>query len=373
MPAGAGGDTGRVLPRDLTGLRRAVRGGGAAAALRIRWAAWSIVQCAIGASAAWLLARSLLGHPAPVFAGVAAMVCLGVGGPRLRRVAELSLGVTIGVALGDVLVAQIGRGWWQLGLVVALGMVLAQLFGGGQLLTAQAGLQGIFLIALPQADAGLSRWLDALLGGLVALGVAAALPADPLRPVRPAAAALVAEFADVVRQAAAAIRRADADLAEDALHRARATQTLIDRWDAALRDGEEITRVSPLRRRRRADLARYRHALVGVDRAVRNLRVGIRRIAAELDRDEAIPAPIADVLVDLATALGALQHEFGQLDTDGVPAGALRALAARLDPDRLCAESLSSTVVVAQLRSAVVDLLTATGTDPNEARALLPR
>jgi uncharacterized membrane protein YgaE (UPF0421/DUF939 family) len=356
------------------GLRRSA----GHAADRVRLTAWAIVQCVVGACLAWRAAEDLLGHRAPVFAAVAAVVCLGVTqGQRLRRVVELAAGVTIGVALGDLLIAQIGRGWWQLGLVVGLGMVIAQALGGGQLISAQAGLQGIFLIALPQADGGLSRWQDALLGGAVALLVAAALPGDPARQVRARAETLIGRLEDVVRQAARAIREADVgvavELAESALAEARGTQAEVDGWAAALREGDEVSRISPLRRRRREVLGTWRRELAGIDLAARNLRVALRRVAAELDHGAAMPAPVADVLEDLAAALGALRHETGRTRPDGVAATTLAALAARLDPDALCADSLSATVVVAQVRSTVVDLLGATGVAREEARALLPR
>jgi uncharacterized membrane protein YgaE (UPF0421/DUF939 family) len=355
-------------------VRARVRGSVSRAVGRVRVASWPIVQCTVGACVAWLVATEVLGHRAPIFAAVAAVVCLGVSqGQRLRRIGELAVGVTIGVALGDVLISQIGRGWWQLGVVVALGMVLAQALGGGPLISAQAGLQGIFLIALPQADGGLSRWQDALLGGLVALLVAAALPGDPAGPVRRRAEKLIDEIVDVLRQAAAAIRAHDVELAEAALTRARMTQLEIDRWSSALSDGEEISRISPLRRRRRQELATYRRELVGLDRAARNLRVALRRIAAALEQGEQMPEAVAGTIEDLAAALGALRHELGHAGPDGLAASTLTALAARLDPAALCADSLSATVVVAQLRSTVVDLLGATGVATEEARALLPR
>ena len=352
------------------GLRRSAR----RALDRLRTTAWAIVQCVVGACLAWRAAGELLHHRAPVFAAVAAVVCLGVSqGQRLRRVVELAAGVTIGVALGDLLISQIGRGWWQLGLVVGLGMVVAQALGGGQLISAQAGLQGVFLVALPQADGGLSRWQDALLGGAVALLVAAVLPGDPARQVRARAAALIGRLEDVVRQAARAIREADVEAAGAALAEARGTQAEIDGWSAALREGDEVSRISPLRRRRRDELGTWRRELTGIDFAARNLRVALRRIAAELEQGGPLPVPVADVLEDLAAALGALRHETGRTRPDGVAATTLTALAARLDPAALCADSLSATVVVAQVRSTVVDLLGATGVATEEARALLPR
>ena len=48
----------------------------------------------------------MFGHPTPFFAPIAAVVSLGTSyGQRLRRVAEVTLGVAIGVFVGDLLTA----------------------------------------------------------------------------------------------------------------------------------------------------------------------------------------------------------------------------------------------------------------------------
>ena len=55
---------------------------------RLRSRLWQIAQCSLAAATAWLVAQHLLGHPAPFFAPVAAVVSLGTSyGQRLRRVA----------------------------------------------------------------------------------------------------------------------------------------------------------------------------------------------------------------------------------------------------------------------------------------------
>jgi uncharacterized membrane protein YgaE (UPF0421/DUF939 family) len=345
-----------------------------ASTVRLRTTSWSIGQCAIGATLAWLIATSLLNHPRPFFAPVAAVVSLGVTHSyRLRRVGELAVGVTIGVGIADVLVREIGNGWWQIGLVVVLAMSAAQLFGGGGLLTTQSAVQAIFLAALPQTPGGgLYRWEDALIGGSCALLIAAALPGDPTRMVRPRAQLMISELAEVITDAAAALRSGLASLADVALERARATQGDVERWSEAIRGGEEISRISPLRRRRRDDLTRYRQALVGVDRAARNMRVAVRRIAAVLDRGDRLPPTLADILDDLSVILRKLEHEVGADPGKSEAAAALVRLASRLDPDVLGAHTMSETVVVAQVRSAVVDLLGATGMDVQQARRVLP-
>jgi uncharacterized membrane protein YgaE (UPF0421/DUF939 family) len=341
---------------------------------RLFTTSWPIAQCAIAAMLAWWIADELLDHPRPFFAPVAAVVCLGVSNSaRLRRVGELGAGVTIGVGIADLLVREIGNGWWQIGLVVLLAMATAQLFGGGNLVTAQSAVQAIFLAALPQTPGGgLYRWEDALTGASCALLIAAFLPGNPARTVRPQAQLMISELAAVVADAAYALRVGEAELADRALDRARGTQVDVNRWTEALSGGEEITRVSPLRRRHRDDLVRYRQGLIGVDRAARNMRVAIRRIASVLDQGDQLPPSLADIMDDLAVTLQKLHDEVGRDHRDGEAASALVTLAARLDPEKLGAHTMSENVVVAQVRSAVVDLLGATGMDITEARALLP-
>ena len=352
-----------------------VRASAARGFARLQATGWAIGQCGVAAIIAWLIAREGLGHPRPFFAPTAAVVCVGWSATqRLRRVVELAAGVSIGILVGDVLTREIGSGWWQLGLVVVLATGAAQFLGGGPLVTAQAGVQAIFLVALPQpAGSGFSRWEDALVGGGTALAVAVLLPPDPTRPLRSQAQSLITELAGVVTDSAAALRAGSAERADAALERARSTQTDLERWSSALQGSVEISRISPLRRNRRAEVERYGLALVGVDRAARNMRVAIRRVAAELDSGGPLPAALPELLENLAIALRALRHEVGEpLNPDGVSAGALRALAARLDPDALDAHTLSATVIVGQLRSCVVDLLGVTGLDAGHARDVLP-
>jgi hypothetical protein len=105
---------------------------------RLRDRGFFIAQCALASGVAWALARYVVGHPMPFFAPVAAMICLGFSfGQRLRRVAELMVGVAIGVGVGDLFVHAFGTGVAQVVLVVALAMTLAVLLGAGTLMTTQ--------------------------------------------------------------------------------------------------------------------------------------------------------------------------------------------------------------------------------------------
>ena len=338
-------------------------------AARVRTGAWSVLQCAVGAGLAWLVASSLLGHPRPFFSAVAAVVCLGVrAAQRLRRVLELAVGVTVGVAIGELLVGVIGSGAWQVALVVGLALVVALALDGGTLVTAQAGLQAVFVVALPRVPGGdIARWQDAMVGGLTALLVAAALPADPWRDARRHGSALLAELAGVLRDTAAALRHDDAAAAAFARARGRATQSPLDAWAEALRTGHDITALTPLRR----DAGTWQRSTAlssAVDRATRNLRVLVRRVLFALGQGDPLPRQVVGHLEDLAAVLDDLGRDLDG-DHEEVRA-ALTALAARLRLQD--ATSVSGTVAVAQLRSAVVDLLEGVGVDPAAARATMP-
>ena len=347
----------------------AVRRRAADSAARVRGGAWSVLQCAVGAGLAWLLASTLLDHERPFFACVAAVVCLGVrAAQRLRRVLELAVGVTVGVAVGEALVDVIGSGAWQVAVVVGLALVVALALDGGTLVTAQAGLQAVFVVALPRVPGGdIARWEDAMVGGLTALLVAASLPADPWRDARRLGSALLAELAAVLRDTADAVRRDDPAAAAFALARGRATQSRLDAWAEALRTGHDITALTPLRR----DAGTWQRSTglsSAVDRATRNLRVLVRRVLFALGQGDPLPPQVVAHLEDLAAVLDALGRDLDG-DHEAVRA-ALTALAGRLRVED--AASVSGTVAVAQLRSAVVDLLEGVGVDPAAARATMP-
>ena len=75
-----------------------------------------IVQCSVTAGCSWFLAGQMLGHEVPYFAAVASILVLGMAyGQRLRRGVDVAIGVTLGVALGDLWFVLFGAGVWQVG------------------------------------------------------------------------------------------------------------------------------------------------------------------------------------------------------------------------------------------------------------------
>jgi len=109
----------------------------------------------------------------------------GHRGQQLRRGFEVTVGVAIGIAIGDLFRVWAGVGWWQVGVVVTVAMALALLAGAGQLMITQAGVQSIVVITVVGPNGAFNRWLDAVIGGMVALvlalagaGAGGAVPGD---------------------------------------------------------------------------------------------------------------------------------------------------------------------------------------------------
>jgi uncharacterized membrane protein YgaE (UPF0421/DUF939 family) len=332
---------------------------------RLRNAARAILQSTLAATLAWLVATEVVGHARPFFAPVSAMITLGLTqGQRGRRAVEVVLGVTLGIAVADLLVIVLGTGWWQLALVVALSMSVALLLGSGQMFAQQAAVSAALVATLQPPDAGVSfaRSVDALLGGSIALAVSAlVLPANPVRMVRDAAAPVLAELAGVLDDVAAALEHRDRDAVQAALDRGRGIDELARDLDDALAAGRETARLAPPRRRALGTVDVYADAAAQIDLAVRNVRVLARGARRAIDLDENVPPEIADALRSLAEAVRAL----GSALDDPSRAGAVREPAVRAAVEAtLVLErtgNLSVSVIVGQVRSTAVDLLRGSG------------
>ncbi len=342
---------------------------------RVGVSALPIVQCAVAAGLAWFVASDLVRHERPFFAPIAAVISLGLSlSSRLRRVAELVVGVSLGVLVGDLLISVIGSGAWQITLVVALAMTVAVFADGATLLVAQAGSSAVLVATLlpPGQAGGLDRCIDALIGGLIGLAVAALIPTDPVRPVRRESRALLGEIAGVLRDTAEALRTRDADAAAAALQRARASQPLIDQLRTELRGGREVATVAPIYRRRRRELGRYAELAERADYAMRNTRVLVRRTYQALCDDEPAAPELADGLAELAVALDALTAELGRDgDRERARDPVLDVVRHSIALSDTWTPGPSEQVIVAQLRSVALDLLQATGLTRADALAAM--
>ena len=174
------------------GPRRAARGGARPAsrgasrrADRVIATARPILQSAVAASLAWLVATELVGHTTPFFAPISAVITLGLTvGERRARAVELAIGG--GRHSDDPLVALIGTGAWQIGVRSASrcsarpwSAAAAARFAGGGLGRAGRDLQP------PDGAFDFTRAVDAATGAAIGLLVGVgAVPVDPQRLAR---------------------------------------------------------------------------------------------------------------------------------------------------------------------------------------------
>ncbi len=355
----------RAWDRSRTSARSRVR----------RWQAkrWQIGQCALAAGVAWLVAHDLVGHATPFFAPVAAVVALGTSyGQRLRRVAEVTIGVAVGVFLADLLVAGLGSGWWQIALIVALAMSAALLVDGGPLLVTQAAVQSIVVATLlPDPGAAFTRWTDAVIGGGVALVAATVVPAAPLRRPREQAAVVMRKIATLLHAAAEVMVDGEVEEALDLLADARSTDSLIRELQAAADEGLSVVASSPFRVRHRDDLRKMSELVDPLDRALRSTRVLVRQTAVAAYHRRPVPASYPRLAHDLADAAELVAAELAadQMATAArVPLLAVGEATGRVERS----EVLAAEAVLAQLRSVIVDLLMVTGLEQLESTDALP-
>lgn len=355
----------RTARRGTASLRRRFR--------RLRFRSFMIAQCAVTAGLAFVVANRALGHETPIFAPVAAIVCLGFSfGQRFSRAIEMAVGVALGVLMGDVFVTLFGSGPVQLVVVAGLAMAVATLVGARNLMIIQAGVQSSIVVTLlPAADQGLSRWLDAVVGCVLALVVTTIAPSSPLIRPRLLVAEALTHVAGTLAAARTALETSDAEMADEALDRARRSDERLSAIDEANQEGMAVVRYSPLVRHRRGEVQDIAALYEPLDRLMRNLRVLTRRTAVAAYHDERPPQEYLELMDELVDVLGYMSAEMYERRLPTAAQKRLVRLAhhtARTDLQT----SLSNIVVLAQLRSMTVDLLQLCGLTYADARDLIP-
>lgn len=343
--------------RDLTFRQRLM-------SIRNRWRL--IVQLAVGTGLAWLLATQVFEHQQPFFAPIAAVIAVMAGqGQRHRTVIELIFGVAVGILVGELLIHVIGRGWWQISIVVVLALVAGSLLGLKGLAQMQAVTSSILLAAVvPVAGAAnpaLTRFLDALIGGLIGFGLTLLVPRNPVRDIDREVQAILRDLAGTLSQVAAALRSNDSRGADRALLRARNMQPAVETMLATSVNAGEIARMAPMRWKQREHFDDYHATLTNIDNAVRDSRVLARRAATLLRHGEVPPADIANAIDALSRAIGIFGSDLSQHEAFDKARHEL-IQAARIATVALpAAASLDSAATVAQVRALAADLLLASG------------
>ncbi|MET8309329.1 MULTISPECIES: FUSC family protein [unclassified Micromonospora] len=344
---------------------------------RLRHGWRPVLEATLAATVAWLLATRLLGHPQPFFAPAAALIVLGQArGQRIRRAVEVVLGVAAGVLVADLVVQALGPGsTWTVFTVILLTVLLAVAFGASGVTLVQAAVSALYLVVVAPPDGSLVpfRFVDALIGGVVALAVS--LLVDARRPLAPLVAEVrrtFDELAGLLGGIADALDRRDEAGAVAALAQARGMDVRVD----GLRDGVlaagEALRLNVRRHRHIGRLRSVDESIRQIDYVVRNVRV-LARAGVTLSR---LPSPAPP---ELGAALRSLAEAVGEAgsalaaDLDGQDEAADRhairadelALAAVHTAGQLfgSAQTLPLAMIIGQVRATAIDLLRGLGPD----------
>jgi uncharacterized membrane protein YgaE (UPF0421/DUF939 family) len=325
---------------------------------RLRARGRPILQTAAAAVAAYYLSLLALDDPSPSFASIAAVIAIGASyGQHRQRALQLVGGVVVGISVADLIVHAIGAGPSQIGLMVVLAMTTAVILGGSELVISEAAVSAILLVALaPGSDPSAfspNRILEAVIGGGVALAVAATFPSDPSLRVGRAAQAVFGALGDTLECVAAALARGDVGAAERALSDARETDRLVATLDETLRDGRETARLAPPRRSLREPLERYARSLGQIDYAVRDTRVLARHVSRRVRSGDPRLQALAPAVHELARAVWELAGAYER--PERTAAARAHAIAAASVADELDGHA-GADEVLAQIRSVAVDL-----------------
>jgi uncharacterized membrane protein YgaE (UPF0421/DUF939 family) len=338
---------------------------------RIVTGARPILHCALSASLAWLVATEVVGHEQPFFAPISAVITLGLTvGQRRRRAVELALGVVVGIAIADALVAAIGTGTWQIGVVVALAMIAAALVGGGSLLVSQAGASAVLVATLQPPEGGFDfdRAIDALVGGGVALFVSSLiLPVNPLRLVGESATPVLDGLVAALGQIATALTTRRPDTADEAILAVARVDGAHAHLVETLEAAGEAARLSPQRRRSLGGIDRYAVAAGELGRAIENVRALARGAVRGASLDDNIPNEAIEAVRELAASADALKEYLDGGDAELARAASVRA-AALANAVLETTANLSALHIVGQIRLIAVDLQRATGLERHKAQ-----
>lgn len=334
----------------------------------------AILQIVLAVAAAYSIAHWGLGHAVPVLAVTVTINSLGFArDARPRRVAESVLGILLGIALADGLSLLLGKGLWQLLLVLLVVFVVGRAVSTNPAFAVAAALPSALVVLLPIPEGGpFGRSLDGLVGGAIALLVTALVPRDPRRAALRDGRTLFRVFDESLGGIADALAEADPGAGELALGRLRRTQTLVDAWRVSHDTALSVARISPFLRRFVPELQRHSRVLEAADLTSRHLR-HIARRAEFLVRD-GVPRPeLAGVMSEVQTAARLLGGELDDPQLTGAARSLLTDLARRLDPATVIPDAgVADQALLLLVRPLVVDLLVGSGSTLEEARALLP-
>jgi hypothetical protein len=326
-----------------------------------------VLQGAVAATAAWVIAGRVVGNHEPFFAPIAAVVALNASlGERGLNAVRLLLGVVVGIVAGELTVAALGGGYASLALAVFAATAVARAFGGARIVIAQAAAGAILTVAVANGEAGTQRLVDALIGVGVALLFSQVLfSPEPLALLRRAEAAALEDMGNALQLTARALEADDDDVAEEAMNQLRTMRDRLSERGRTRTASGRIARRTAVWRSQIAPVVRETEDAGRLD-----LLGGSCLTLARTAMATHLPCrrQLAPRVRDLADGLADLAHAPGDRDTRQRAADRALDVARRLSTVDTPADAEAVAAMVA-LRTVVSDLMIFAGVDTEQADA----
>jgi uncharacterized membrane protein YgaE (UPF0421/DUF939 family) len=332
--------------------------------LKRRWRL--LLRLSIATSTAYFFADRVLGHQQAFFAPIAAVITLiaASGVRRVRTLAELVVGVATGVLVGELLILLIGRGPWQIALVVVLAVAVGTLAGLTGLALNQAATSSVLIAAvvpIGNGNVAATRFLDALVGGLCGMAMILLIPRNVVRDIDREVQIVLSRLAAVLRLEAEALRERDSKLADRSMNDAQIMRGLVASLGTTAGNVAEVARISPIRWRQRAHVELYAATVRDLSNAVYDAHTMGRKISALLRHGELVPDDLDTAIDALAAAVEIFASDLSERD-DFEEARLELIEAARMASLALpAAATMNSAAIAAQIRSLAADLMYASG------------
>ncbi|ETJ97492.1 FUSC family protein [Propionimicrobium lymphophilum] len=346
---------------------------------RVKGAFVPTIIAAAFAAVSWTICKYLMGEPNPVFAPIATFLCLGMSRNRnIRKVVELGVGASLGVAVGGLVAVNWGFDWWQLFLLMSVMPLLGRMIDRSELTAFQMGIQSIVMASMitggmVSASSGVfGRWMDALTGAVVALFATLILPINTeSRPRRYAVLAL-----NDVSRALRALGHGMAEGSVVMVHSAKgylsATREAVTDGEAALASARETSRLNPVARRRSlTKLTELERILEMTDRLEITALIFERQARGMvIERGEI--KTVSPYVLQVATIIDQVAAGIGNWERPTKARNAAVAIAGELAPEEVGHnDDWRSATLTSLLRAIVVDTLQLTGLSNAQARSTL--
>jgi uncharacterized membrane protein YgaE (UPF0421/DUF939 family) len=354
----------------------AIRRAWSRAADRVRADGFLLLQQALAATVAWVLATHVVEHHKPFFAPMAAVIALNAPpGERGGNTLRLLQGVIIGILAGSLTLGIFGATTGSLFLATLLGMAVSRALGGTPLVLAQAATAAILtVVAGDEHVVGPDRLIDALIGGAVALLFTQVLfTPEPVRLLRRAEARVLTEIASAFDLTARALDENEHDLANRAIDSLRDLRDRLAELGRARTASKQVSRRSAVWRSQRDPVVKENEEAGQLD-LLGGSSLMVIRSATEAEGDER--EVLATAIRDLAAEIRELARNPGDRAVRQRAADGVLKTIRRLQSDHRVHEAapdsaLASTVTA--VRRAAADLMVFAGVDSEEAERAIQR